>query len=641
MPPRENVARRSCPVWLWAILPLLLAAALVGAALGRNVFDVDESATMIAAGARHLGPHTLARAVTVSVSRWPGQAWGHVVIFTLWGRIVGWSEFAIRALPWLAGLLALAWVYRLGRELFTARVALTAMLLLSASVFFLAYMYRARSYAPAMLLVTICLWGYWRVALAPRPPGRSARAALLLGGAGLIYAHYFCALLLPALALFHLLFVRRERRWWQPVLLLSLAALLALTQVPDLLAGVEINMTREQLRRDALHYPEVIALFVRHLSNDLVEARPPVHTLLGLALPLPLLLAARNLRRHHQLPGAALYLALTSILLLLLLLVANEALRVLVHTRVRYLAALWPPAVLLLGMAAGPLHPTRALMRAPLGLVLVMLPVLAGVSDFQREGALTRYFGGRMPVTIAASRAIELEHNPETLLVVDTGLFKGRNRSYEFYTSIYGEQRLVLNEKTDARELPERVQGHNKVVLLYRNSEQDVLRIPDFIDRFRKAGWLHCNKWQENDVRLDLLLLFATAIAENCPDSPVRLEFDDGIRLIAPRTEIRDGLLRLDAHFRSDDGYLLANYSLAVHVIDPRTGERVAQGDTGVGPGHIAHLRSEIDVSALPAGEYELRVGLYNWQTGELLPGRDVKSGASGDMHTLQRFRVS
>ena len=89
-----------------------------------------------------------------------------------------------------------------------------------------------------MLFAAIVLWAYWRVALHPRPPGHGARAALVLGATGLLYSHYFGALLLPALALFHLFFVRKERRWWQPVVLLGLAALLALPQAPDLLGGI-------------------------------------------------------------------------------------------------------------------------------------------------------------------------------------------------------------------------------------------------------------------------------------------------------------------------------------------------------------------------------------------------------------------
>ena len=92
---------------------------------------------------------------------------------------------------------------------------------------------------PRCSSLTIVIWAYWRVALLPRPPGPGSRAILVLGATGLLYSHYLGALLLPALALFHLFFVRKERRWWQPVVLLGLAALLALPQVPDMLVGIE------------------------------------------------------------------------------------------------------------------------------------------------------------------------------------------------------------------------------------------------------------------------------------------------------------------------------------------------------------------------------------------------------------------
>ena len=158
------------------MLPLLLAAALVAPILGRDVFDFDEAATMNGAGARHIGPYSPAEAVAVFVSRWPNHAWGQVMVYSLWGRVAGWSELAIRTVPWLTGLLTLACVYRFGRALFTARIALAAMLLMATSVLFLTYMHVARSYAAAMLFAAIVIWAYWRVALSPRPPGHGSRA---------------------------------------------------------------------------------------------------------------------------------------------------------------------------------------------------------------------------------------------------------------------------------------------------------------------------------------------------------------------------------------------------------------------------------------------------------------------------------
>ena len=72
------------------------------------------------------------------------------------------------------------------------------------------------------------------------------------------------------------------------------------------------------------------------------------------------------------------------------------------------------------------------------------------------------------------------------------------------------------------------------------------------------------------------------------------------------------------------------------------SGERVAQGDVPAsGPGAIVPLRSEIDISALPPGDYELRVALYDWQNGRApLAPMDLETDEVSDMHTLHRFRT-
>ena len=624
--------------WMWALLPLLLAAALVAPILGKDVFDVDEAATMLNAGARHLGPFTPAEAVQTSVSRSPDQAWGHVVVFSQWGRIAGWSELAMRTLPWLTGLLTLAWVYRIGRALFSQRISLTAMLLLSTSVVFLSYMHKSRSYGFSMLFAAIVLWAYWRVALSPRSPGHSARAFLVLGATGLFYAHYFGALLLPALALFHLFFVRKERRWWQPVVLLGLAALLALPQVPDLLSGIAANQDKDSLHAEALRYPEVSATFLRYLSNGLLEIRRPFSILFALALPLPMCYFGWRSRHQRRTPGAAWYLSLTSILLLLLLLGANEWLRVFEEKRVRYLATLWPPVLLLLSQAF--MQPLRVNLRRAVGLVLVALVALAGARDFLLEGELVRFsrLRSETSISIAATRAVAAEGNDSGLLALDrSGLFARFHRVYEFYTGSYGDRRVQLDQPAASNELLERAPEHDLVWLLASSSQEAALGVRAHLDHFRQEGWFHCRSSREAGVSLELLLPpFPAAILDRA-----RLQFENDIALYAPvAPEIQDGLLRFRSNLGSADETLLARYSLAIHVIDPHSDERVAQGDTGVGPGAFVPLCREIDISALSPGNYEVRVALYDWQTGMRLPASDHETGTIGDMHTLQRFRL-
>ena len=56
--------------------------------------------------------------------------------------------------------------------------------------------------------------------------------------------------------------------------------------------------------------------------------------------------------------------------------------------------------------------------------------------------------------------------------------------------------------------------------------------------------------------------------------------------------------------------------------------------------GRYNPIRSEIDISTLTPGEYELKIGLYNWQTFERLQGVDLAGEATAELLTLSRFRV-
>ena len=106
--------------------------------------------------------------------------------------------------------------------------------------------------------------------------------------------------------------------------------------------------------------------------------------------------------------------------------------------------------------------------------------------------------------------------------------------------------------------------------LSLRSFRASVLRVPNHIDHFRKAGWFHCRSWQEDGVTMELLLSPFPAYMTN----QARLHFENDIELFAPvAPELRDGLLRFRSNLGSADETLLSRYSLALHVIDTLTGE--------------------------------------------------------------------
>ena len=649
MPLRERVARVSGPVWVWAILPLLLAAALVIPLLDADSFNGDEPSSLLAAGLLRIGePHSFQAVWDTIKELSPEQALGWPMLLSLWVRIFGWSEPAIRSLSLFAGLLALAWVYRAGRDFFSARAGLFATLLFSASVFLHTYMAHARAFTLIALFAMPCLWCYWRLTSHPRP-SRWASAGLLLGAAGLLWSHYIGALLLPVLGLYHLLFAprtashppvtngrapvknRKTRRWWWPVLLLLLAALSATPQLSVFERGLGRTVANEGLRERSLSGMELFTRFLQHLSNGLVNPSPPDEALL-IFLPLALLLLSLRMRRAGDQAGRL--LAFASVMLLTVVVLGNAAFRFVSENRVRYLMPLWPMTALLAGAGLHRLAgKRRRLVAGLLALWLVYGAWLTIATEFRNELGWFR----NHPDSQRTWRAMRELIPASDLVVIDKTLY-----------ALVTARQLYLPYRTVVSRMDERLAdlmplhtAEPSIWLLYNSSLSQAER--SFIERDGGLERILCERvlhpaLDEREFRLERYDLHTS---ENCPDSPVRLEFDGGIRLIGPRTEVRDGQLLLDAHFHSsDDEQLLANYSLAVHIIDRRTGERVAQDDTGVGPGSFVQLRSEIDVSALPAGEYVLRVALYNWQSGARLSARDLETGASSDMHTLQRIRV-
>ena len=341
-PIRNPASRLSWPL---ALLPLLLATSLVVPLLGVDAFNDDEPASLLAAGILRPGPWSIADVWDQTA---PRHAPGWATLLSIWGRIVGWSEFAIRALSLFVGLLALAWVYRTGRDFFTPAAGLFAALLLSASVFHLVYMARADLYALVSLCVAICIWYYWRVALHQRSPGKGTQAGLLLGSIGLLYSHYLGALLLPVLGLFHLLFVPKDRRWWRPVLLFGLATLVAALQVPLLPAAVAYT-GGEDLGNRLLTAPAFLSNFLSYMTNGLVTQSPPtgVYLLQGLLL---VLMVAILLRKRAGFNAKVVWLLVfASATLLALVIAVNEALRVMAAARIRYIMPLWPMTALLVG----------------------------------------------------------------------------------------------------------------------------------------------------------------------------------------------------------------------------------------------------------------------------------------------------
>lgn len=363
--------------WLWAIPLLLLALTFGGRRLNYLPVQVDEAATLMSAGARTFGPLTPLEAIAAQSVRWPDQAFGQVVLINTWGKLVGWSIVSLRALSWLAGILTLALVYRVATACLSRRAALVALLLLSTSVMFTTYLFVARVFTMVALCSTLTLWCYYRAAMQPGAADRRYLAGLFLGAAGLLHSHWFAALLPAAICVLHVLFVRKDRRWWRVSLALVAAFLTVLPALEIFLEGIAFNQTRFAANPVGLSAPELAAQLIKVLSNNIVllpdrAAWPALASLLTLLL----LLAWRRARGKtgDSFPWLA---AMSSLLFILLAIVVNEGVaRVILHRRMRYFMAVWPPLATLGG------HVFHALGRSRPALAHWLLAGFVSVSLF-------------------------------------------------------------------------------------------------------------------------------------------------------------------------------------------------------------------------------------------------------------------
>lgn len=138
-------------------------------------------------------------------------------LFHLWTRLVGTSEFAIRAQAVLFGLITSTTVYSLTLRLSKSRLAASlALLLITLSPFHIQWSQDARMYAQVTMFAALALYAYWR----------NCPRLLIITGIGAALTHYFGAIILVIIIL-HRLIHWRELRCGRREFLIALAIITA------------------------------------------------------------------------------------------------------------------------------------------------------------------------------------------------------------------------------------------------------------------------------------------------------------------------------------------------------------------------------------------------------------------------------
>lgn len=370
--------RRSLAIPLVAVL--LTAAFMAARWLSYDLLFVDEWWSIFKSGGDVYGPLSPAgiweRIVTVDPG---GMGAGYYILLGGWQSLVGSSPFAVRAFSLGFGLLAIAMTYRLGADWFTPRVGVAAAAMVASSAFFLNFMHEARAYTLVALMASLVMYSYWWLTTVTRPRFRHY-AALTAALAGLAYSHYVALSLAVVILIFHIVFLRRGRRWWNSLGSMIAAALLYVPWLPVIADVAQRGAGDVNRQADSMSAGRAVDTLVAAFSNG-------SPALLILLLVVGFWFAARSLwpaaDRRKRPPSPWILLALWITVGLGVALAVNAAVPFLVH--LRYLIFLWP--ALAVGAALG----VESLARKglPAGLLLgvwIAFGILRGATlDFNRS----------------------------------------------------------------------------------------------------------------------------------------------------------------------------------------------------------------------------------------------------------------
>lgn len=592
----------------WLLLLALLLAAWLGArGLQADILFVDEYWSI-----RNSGGEPFERL------DWPG-IWQYTAevdpggmgvlyhwLLNGWGRVAGWSVFAMRLFSWLAGLLALAMTYRLGAALFTRRVGLYAALMLGFSAFFIDYLHEARAYTLLALLTTAAMYSYLRLRDSEHP-ALVWYGALALALAALAYTHYIALALGAVLGVVHLLSFQNTRRWWGIVAAMSAGGLLFLPWLGVTLEVVNRGMGDTGRQSDSMTSLQILAELLPAFSNW--------NTALLLVLGI---YALRERRRSALLPWVWLLVAL------LLVLLVNSVIPFMVH--LRYLMIVWPALALLAALGV------RHLRKAGLSVTILLL-VWGGVGIAQslNPAFIQQQFGQifRAPAAGFHRMLDVLDERAEPGDMALLHIIPPGDEPFNYFVLDYYLQATPFRYDQFERMNNSFAGGDNEYL-------QDVNAALDGVP----AVWALVMPQLEQTQRSGVVRYVLTTFYDECglifadaqmelrlyalppPDEPLAA-FAYGEEAITlhdlGRSVQSDSALHVVLGWGLPESVPPQTYSVALHLLDAQ-GALVAQTDYPLEHRRFDCTSAQVPLEQVPPGTYRLQALVYNWQTGERLP---------------------
>ena len=547
----------------------------------------------------------------------------YFIILNIWHELVGRDLATFRILSVFFGLLALAFVYRLALTTGDPDIALDAIIFLTFLSNLVYHSQRVRMYSLLPMLAALVAWWYWKIIrMRGHAPWRHW-LLLTVGSAALVAVHYFGIVLLLSIGAYHLLFVKKDRRWVAVCLAMAAAALLFSPWLPIVYRALTTSGVPDSER---LLFGDSIAAIIGLYTNGLY-----------VITPLALLVI---IGKRRQLGQAQRYILFLTCVVFALVLLINEFTPVIIARRIRYTIVWAVPYACVLAIALS-LLPKRKVIRLFFFVIWIPSFFLYNVSadfllytnrltDDSRQAHMPHFQDFIYEAeTLAGNNELILSFHP-------TGNISSRVLDYyrkalttwahivHISYAAAGELNIQSNLSTYAS--LEAIAANARSVWLVHNPQQTNLQsMPVFTDWFVKEYQLCARILETDDNIVDYYLWPSIPCELVASEGPFGVRYDSGTELgnfLVERTADELRVLLWWAHSPDE------NYSLTLQIFDAND-EKVQQLDAVISGEPIDIF--DLDLSALPAGEYALKLIVYDRLTVERQPGTIVADGRRFD----------
>ena len=580
------------------------------------------------------GPYSPSEIVNSVAENFPD----HVPLFFLlgagWANFVGWTQFALRLLPVFAGVLMVAWTYRLASDMFDGFAGLAAATLLGSSAYMVLYIHDFRMYSLFLMLTAMHMWLYWRLLERKSRDGRLTLVAFALSTVALFYTHFFAGILFAGLGVFHLLFGTRSRRWRQILLGWAIGALLFLPYLPVLVDGVQRASEKADVTSRAAAAPELLRTLALLLSNGSLLTGA---MLVGV---LAYVVARRRPRRLIKL----LTIPLTMVTFIIL---ANALIGIIPLSRMRYFIVIWIPVSALLGACLANV-PRRRLVCG-----IVLLVWLVSGYQYYRSEEIMNHVGSMVFTRLYPPLPDYVWHLKGKLRSEDylLGFSKSSHvnkvltlgKSVEDY---YTQEQLGIDGAFIRRgAYGEWLEGEirqwvgNQPFLLFAFNPQD---LPNSYRRVREVienNYLPC------EVVVDQPYLFVQRHVNSrlsCDRESRPIAYENGVTLVdryAQYDPEKQSVYILSG-WEVESENALDEYNVSLQFITPEWQRLGAQIDRHLYDKILPWFTAELSTEDLPPGDYRVMVILYDRESRKKVQGVDLAGGWEDSIFPIASFTV-